>query len=118
MMRKVVLGLCFIAALTDGARAQELPILGGGNASCSALLEGDAFSFDHASMQWYLGFLSGAAIMAEALNKTRSDGHKLPVNLMKPSIALLIKDARERREKKPEKWLHELGTDLIVLMQK
>lgn len=61
-MKRYLVGAFSALLLTAAspATAQDRAILGGGNAACRALIEADAFRFDHANMQWLLGYVSAA----------------------------------------------------------
>ena len=49
------------------AYSQPSPILGVGDARCQVLLSGNLFQPDAPSMQWLLGYISGAAAYSESV---------------------------------------------------
>ncbi|WP_156025036.1 hypothetical protein [Sphingomonas phyllosphaerae] len=94
-MRSVLKAAAVASLLMAIPTAGAEPIVGGGYADCSVLLDNNAFNVNQPNMQWLLGYLSGAAMSAEAMNQVHHVASDLPGAVSDSSAATLVTRARQ-----------------------
>lgn len=90
------------------------PIVGGGYADCSVLLDNNAFNVNQANMQWLLGYLSGAAMSAEAMNQLHNVASNLPGNVSDSSTGTLVARARQLCQNDRSDKLWQVATAMMI----
>lgn len=113
-MRTIVKAAVVASMVLAVPAATAEPIVGGGYADCSVLLENNAFTDNHANMQWLLGYLSGAAMVSEGMNRIHNAGSRLPGRVTSFSTGAHVVRARELCQRDPSDKLWQVATTMMI----
>lgn len=113
MNMRWVIVLAISTALPAPASAQH--VMGGGTATCSQLIEADAFYVNHANMQWLVGFLSGIATTTQAINDASGNPNAsvLPARFIDHAPEDYVKAAKARCEADGSRTLARVGDRIV-----
>lgn len=115
-MKMFLSGAVVSAAILSAAPAvAQVPrILGGGNASCQRLIDGDRFYVEQANMQWLIGFMNGISGASYANSRITGIPSPFVANLDRLTVDQIVARAESYCRANPSRTLFQAAQRIVV----